>query len=671
MATPIFPERVRNGGEVWDRIRETFANVESTISSSAPQSLILRVSEALLLRIEKEDPRSRGEKFLLRMNGDVEGVLRKLRVTPYSESRQECLSAALDLVQRTEKVWKHYEEERLEVTSKLLQFKALLLKTFATFGGIDLSVSEFDRDTHTDRLFDIFMSTEEILGSLEPRMAGMKLQQNVHRLLRVQDSDMVQSVIRQVLNRYTCHLDRKPERSGAEVSLKEGSRRLPSEVAHMIFSFCDLESCVALRNANSFWFRQYSQAEHILKPALRKRAPWLQPEGDMKTWADCVLVFVSRLTSKKCRRVENVFKKTSSPKQTNFPSPKPTKAVLSLQFLFDTMPADFEGFDDHREFCCSAACDRLHLHNIKKGAIMNPWTKDIERFTPRKMDFSSAENETVIGFQDFEITLPGVFRKADMLPNGSFLGLPPIVVLNDLVVVSTAKGQFVLPRENPHYKNPDTLRFPTPPGYMHTVQFGDVFANLSQHGLWIYDPHVKKLVQVDNISGTNTLFPIDIHAGLVWYLHDERFLVPTFTDTKTPDALYCHEDKVITLPTCVDRDRIRKCRRSENKHFLTMPGYRGSIRMVDLDSGVVTEVVPSEGHVSQGKPKIFLGWVDGQFQALDICTETIVEYLESHWDVYWYNWDMYDDYHSRFPKDQFREDFQSSEDEEDEDEENW
>ncbi|KAG5359154.1 hypothetical protein CJU90_3889 [Yarrowia sp. C11] len=666
--THFSTEKGRNLGEFTERLRELRRNhnerVESAISLPDPKPEIVDKAQQkedprspgkrwvwTREKTQKEDPRSRGERLLWRRKNHLDAVCKKVTVTSFSESREECLSAALELIQKTEKAWKTHEKEILEVTRELEQTKPQVMTALLrSFGDLNNSFDE-DEDkveAKIDSLVNFYLSLEYSIAALEPRPANLRLQLDVHRLLREQNPSIVQSVTREVLNRYTCHLDRKPLRSRAKVGFKEDSKRIPYEVAFSIFSFCDLESCVALRNTNSFWFRMYSQAENILKPALQKRAPWLKPEGDVKTWADCVLVFVSRLTSDKCRRVDNGFVKKS-----NIPSAKPTKAVLSLQLLSDTMPAAFEGFDDHREFCCSAACDRLHLHNVKQGALMNPWTKEIESFTPRTMGFTRQTNnkdeeETVISFQNVEITLPGVVKETDLRPNGSFLRLPPIVVTSELVIVTTATDQFVLPRETPHYNNPDTLKFSTPPEYRSTIQFGDVFANISKHGLWIYDPHVKELVQVDNTSGTKHLFPIDMHAGLVWYIYNERCLVPTFTDKKTPDALYCHEDKIISLPTHVDVRAIRRCRRFENSHFLTIPGSRGSIYMVDLDSGVVTEVIPSEGHDFEGKAKIFLGWVDGKFQALDICTETVLKYMESHWkDGYSSDWDRYD-YHSRF-----------------------
>lgn len=63
----------------------------------------------------------------------------------------------------------------------------------------------------------------------------------------------------------------------------------------MIYSHCDLESAVQLRQVAATFYSAYVSCSHVFKPLLLQRNPWFTPYN--MSWADCVLIFVSRVSS--------------------------------------------------------------------------------------------------------------------------------------------------------------------------------------------------------------------------------------------------------------------------------------------------------------------------------------------------------------------------------------
>ncbi|KAG5354417.1 hypothetical protein CJU90_6832 [Yarrowia sp. C11] len=86
----------------------------------------------------------------------------------------------------------------------------------------------------------------------------------------------------------------------------EGTRDIPWMIAKAILSEADLESCAQLRQVNRFWYSFFHESESLLEYKVRKRSPWMSPNGELKTWADCALVFAKRLASNNWTEIDDL-----------------------------------------------------------------------------------------------------------------------------------------------------------------------------------------------------------------------------------------------------------------------------------------------------------------------------------------------------------------------------
>ena len=137
------------------------------------------------------------------------------------------------------------------------------------------------------------------------------LQSNLIRLVGKQDSETKAWFFKN--NRYlakcAAHVTRShgstPPRpivflQTPNLSIKRSDSGLPFELMTFVYSYSDLETCTNLREVSSGWFSAFRQLEPLLKEKMQKRNPWITPgDGDLITWADCVLVFVARLKNPK------------------------------------------------------------------------------------------------------------------------------------------------------------------------------------------------------------------------------------------------------------------------------------------------------------------------------------------------------------------------------------
>lgn len=157
-------------------------------------------------------------------------------------------------------------------------------------------------------------------------MGGMDyqvMQYYVHRLLK----DQSEEARRFVLGKYNPFCTRLQARHKPQPEVSLGKHGRSVEVAHMIFSYCDLESCVALRQVSRQWYHSFQQFRSTLRNKLLERAPWFYNDGI--SWPDCVLIFVKR------RRWD-----FSGQKKVDYVAPKKLVAIELQQG--DTITSDFK-----------------------------------------------------------------------------------------------------------------------------------------------------------------------------------------------------------------------------------------------------------------------------------------------------------------------------------------
>lgn len=285
-------------------------------------------------------------------------------------NRKQCVADAEKSIRKDAEVDRKLKGDRDMMAEKLEMYTLMCGNTTHTLVTLDRRRAPAYVEEYMVKLLDchswaLDLKTSGLLKpeEVEPR----RMQAQIHKLLEKKDESFREAVWREVTHRYSKHLDRTKPRSVPKVKTKKakkgGKALLPLKTASLIYASCDLETCVSLRQANSYWSRVYSHADSALRPELVRRFPWIKPEGELKNWGDCVLVYVSRLASKKWQ-VNDGWDKIKISAAT------PIKHVVAYELGHNAkLPSTFEGFEDHRESmtapspatdCTSITRNRVH-----------------------------------------------------------------------------------------------------------------------------------------------------------------------------------------------------------------------------------------------------------------------------------------------------------------------
>ncbi|KAG5355687.1 hypothetical protein CJU89_5392 [Yarrowia sp. B02] len=600
----------------WDQLKA------QTVGEKLAMSIILLTK----VRGERKELINESVDFLNSVKTEKEAARSTMKL-PVPATKEQCKAVLDELSQEHARISKNWIKQREDIVRKLKEHQASVARVIACFVDIRELVghTEFLAE-YLHKLVFLHTSTAKKLADRElgyrEKMDSLLLQSQMHDLLAGQEKSLIKQVW-QEFNNSSEHLDRKDNRPEVDVANK-GGVNLPFEIATLVYSHCDLESCVSLREASSYWYHAYAHAEHALKPALLKRFPWFKPEGEMQTWGDCVLVYISRLASKKWKNIKGWDDIT-------IPPPKRVKLVTALEFKHgENLPKSYEGFDDHREYDCSFSCDTLHVENLPQSALLDPWTQNTQLENPSKIKVvSEGEDGLVITFMGIEITLPSFVRREDLPKNTTFCDRAPIFVNSDIIMIETPNMHFVFPRDKPHFAHASLY----PPHADAVSRVGNIFVTRYEWGTYgLHDPHGKQLVKYGNaIFSKNNALPEENYNGLVWWFLGDKHLVPTFLDLDNPDKVYCREDLIITLPDKAP-DGLHQCLRPENSRYLTDRTEYGGIRMVDLDQGVVTDVEKA-GEAIRDESRVFLGYENGKFLARFMSAATVRHYIKDYWGL--------------------------------------
>lgn len=411
------------------------------------------------------------------------------------------------------------------------------------------------------------------------------------------------------------HLNRRGKEEGVVIAdrmptLGGGSNHvIPPSVASLVFSHCDLESCVALRQVNSSWYSFYNNNETVLKSLLSKRCPWITPQcgNQLSSWADCALVFVSRLQSKKWTSCDRL--------PTQHQSQTPIKRILPIELTKDEkLPKDFTPLHSHSGRYCDYSCDYLHFEYANLNLTTMEYIPDDPRKEEETGDYdviSETNEEIVIDYDGLKITLPA---SAD-------IESVEVNITKDIVVLEGDTTTYVFPRNNCHYKH---LLLE----HDHNVSaflLGDIYVKKvpiakGKFSYHMFNPHTKQFVQYA-IKNINTK-PVAAYNGLVWWLINKKSLIPTFMDLNNPDKVYIQKEKILTVARCTnsidsddsadDDERPEGFSREGDNRFLTGETASSAFQAIDLDSETVNYIeVPLEG----GPHELVVGYVKDKFHA--------------------------------------------------------
>lgn len=394
---------------------------------------------------------------------------------------------------------------------------------------------------------------------------------------------------------------------------------IPIEVAGLIFSHCDLESIVQLRQVSPFWYSTYQSLEGVLKTKVQSRNPWMEPGEngtELETWGDCALAFVGRLKSGKWEAVQTVDDITLSPTGQN----SATNVILATE----TEKALGNSFKCLRGSTTVKLIDNYDLE-MKTLTASKDEVADLNKHT-----LFVQSDKIVVVFADPQI--PQI-----KLPPPSYFGLPASVAqsslsvsVSDQHIVATFSGPeeiiYIMPREAPYYYYGQGFKFTADMGcdvtnYIlpsaHAFRLSNEEPD-TKGTFFLSDMPHKRPVRLYEADSQST--PIAVYNGLLWVaiqrLSQPMSLVPVLIDLKNAveeadgtlalSKVYWRESRVIG--GLKGRRQVTGTAKSKNTHrYVTLCRDSKEMDIVDLASGTVTLVA--------GAGEVFPGFIDGRFEA--------------------------------------------------------
>lgn len=401
-------------------------------------------------------------------------------------------------------------------------------------------------------------------------------------------------------------------------ALKRTDSRLPSEMMTLVYSFCDLEACVTLREVNSGWFSAFKQLEPLFKKMLEKRNPWITPgDGDLITWTDCVLVFVGRLRNPKWEKVDwhRELAMTLNPVER--------KAVVASELKFgELLPSNFKSLVGEGG-CVSRECRHFHASTSDIEFKKNMWTGktvDSETAFKERPDLSD-DTKTVFQYYDDVITFPSIMSKEDLFDEerGPYISLFP-----SYISANIGHQLWVFPRDKPHYHHVTVYeKFLC----VHTEIQGmllakEYYQNSDSEEGEMYLLHVesKQLLPLSWVARREDWMDTDFepvpaasYNGLLWWRYG-IFLVPTFVDLNEPHKTYYRRDRIIMgVSKGVHTQGERS--RDLGRYTVGRSDVDSMVEVVDLETRTITTVYSPQYWTQHVMQRMYLGFVEGQFQA--------------------------------------------------------
>lgn len=391
----------------------------------------------------------------------------------------------------------------------------------------------------------------------------------------------------EALNSFASHLAPPAAKPEVKLERKQSNSALSREIMALVYSYCSLETCVALRQVDSQWYQEYQRID--MKSLLKARNPWITPDDGL-TWGDCVLLFVSRLQSSDWVQVDSFADIIESKELSEH------KTVVAGQLEYgEKLPANFEGLGMYDTY---SACSR----DIQ--VRMDPWTLESwEKKKPSPFDRVGDEFE----YRGGKVTLaPEMQLHQDPEQFNITLGESTISLR-----LEGSNDHAVFPLDQPNYNNCVVYQ-----GIGRDV--GGVFSVLrSDHFLVDFD--TRKLVKY---STDYRVTIVASYNGLIW-VNKKGTIVPTLKDMQTPDKIYYRKNRHIRTASL---GLMEKRGRFLSAYTSCLP--RGTLFLIDLSTGIVTKVEFPGDWSHHDLRAMFIGYLDGVFQARCMSKQTYDRYRE-------------------------------------------
>lgn len=591
-----------------------------------------------------------------------------------SASKEECLSGALNLWKKQEEITARLSDDRKSLRSR---YTLLLEQAKALLDAVDgPSRKRKKRDQEFYPLYEIREAMERILwvydwdteyhqaiGSQDDARVQILIQDMMMKGRRSQEiRDYVLTEHCPVLKSF---VKKKKERQ-QRVQIDEKVKRVPSnalltpELASMVFSHCSLETCVQLRQVDVSWYTAFQTCEEVLETKMKQRSPWMKPGGDVYSWADCVLVFVKRLSKWK------KMKSTSADMLMEREQSALKNVVARELHHGEKIPGDFVGLEPGCSDTCSktretSLCDKMHLDSFT--------------FDPKTLEFqdspiSTASNHVtrtwegddyVINCKQGQVTLPQSFVLREVYARMNHKEIhesekPKVKAHKDYLSASYYDLDqrkpviFVVPREKPHYKYGFDGTNENRGGF----QLGDFFVTENTKNQFNFYQNQALLAHPK--LGVPAV-PVAIHQGLIWWALRGSTLFATFVDLETPDQMYTNKPWNVQLPDISNwyyytstGTSIRDCKDGNRltmddsrlfhqyDRYLTRKHHDHGLEVIDLNERrcwhIQRRQLTYDGWSNndglrqwpKNNPRFYLGFVKDKFQVFYLHEKTVEGY---------------------------------------------
>ncbi|AOW05921.1 YALI0E24585p [Yarrowia lipolytica CLIB122] len=559
-----------------------------------------------------QDLKQKGERLSKHYAEQLEQAL-TTPVLAVPSTKEQCIEATRDLKHKYNKLVEELRPSRDSFQLSLNRHVALLKR-------VDQMSRQFSRKVRKQTEKDKFLGYQDrALDSLSfffdrasrDDLDSETLQKCLQEMMEGQDEELREWYFMEELSRFGRHVT-ESLRPKPDVIIEDKvvslSRRLElsPECISLVYSHCDLETCVSLRQVSSAWYKVFGQINHIWRSKMRERNPFIEPgDADMKSYADCVLVFVARL---KWPTVSNLndMEVSGEPAERN-------KVVGFELGLNEKLPSNFTGMMPF-ESGCTVACD--HFFALAAWESQE-FIRDLWDLSSRPKDepyevIGVGEHGTVVKYRDIEVTLPPSVRPEDIVP---FTGHNTPVHLGTMIItVELLDGRMIsIPRDDPHYEHGYIFNAPG----ARLFQIGNVhFARESPgliHKKAVYryrfaDFESRKMIEY---GAGRHVYPVAAYNGCIWWhlMAVPNSLVPTFVDLRTPEKIHFQPNRAI----CGVSAKLfeQSFRDRDTSQFVVSITDIG-IQVVDLDRGVITEVT---GPSDKPAARFFPGYWNGKFMA--------------------------------------------------------
>lgn len=391
--------------------------------------------------------------------------------------------------------------------------------------------------------------------------------------------------------------------------VSQAATTLPVELAAIVYSHCDAESAVALRLTCLYWYLAFQVSDYFLKPIVLARNPFIRPEGQLKTWGDCLLVFVSRLPcrSNKKRNIQKKDKWIAVPsfskilRLSDEDITPPTKRVIALELKPGEKIADtFELIDNHNG-----------------DLLLDPKTKECVRLVYDVL--VDNDEEKVIEFYGLKITLRAHFDISHF-----------VVYRHHLEVHGRGSSALRYSFKDPlHFKNALHVY----PMWKEVGRFTFWCNESLGRTTWLYH-HNGELTNRYGPTESYGLSPFAAYQGIVWMTETPRLEhghlqhIPTFVDLDRPKTIYYRKDWIMSIT----EEYYLSLMQCHNGRFVIIQDTE-KLDLLDLETRSIVKVRKphrkKSSNTSDSDCGAYIpGFVGDKFQALYMDPDTVEKYDE-------------------------------------------